>query len=134
MKKDFKNIIIPLDKWRNFIDIAFDNSEYFSLMLFFGVEPEYDYIIDELNYWLIDIETVWGDYEKRFYKCNSFTRKIILSVKGIDMFGKKYPENLCFYNKMGMWFENISHEMTSYIILPECRITDKLKENGMIIF
>lgn len=134
----YKYINIPSDKWRNFIDIAFNNSKYFSLTLFFGypsrIPPEYEDMISELSPWLIDIETVWGDYEKRFYKCNWFTKKIILSVKDIDMLGKKYPEDLCFYNETGMWFENISHEKESFIILPECKVTDELKESGIIIF
>ena len=68
-------IVIPPDKWRKFVDIAFNNSKYFSLTLFFGVAPKYDYIINELDYWLIDVETVWGEYEKRFYECNNFTKK-----------------------------------------------------------
>lgn len=133
MKKDIKNVCIPSDKYQNFIETAFNNSEYFSLTLFFSVAPKYDYIINELNYWLIDVETVWGEYEKRFYECNGFTKRIIFSIKDIDMFGKgKYPDDLCFYNDAGMWFENISHESTSFIIFPECRITDKLKD--IIIF
>lgn len=137
-------ISIPHDKWQNFIDIAFDNSKYFSLTLFFeclsSKTPEYEYMVNELDSWVIDkSEIVWGDYEKRFYQCNYFTKKILLSVNGIDMFGDmfgkgKYPDDLCFYNDVGMWFENVSHESTSFIILPECRITEKLKENGMIIF
>lgn len=130
-----KYISVPSDKWHRFIDIAFDNSKYFSLMLFFEVVLEYDYILEELNYWLIDIETVWGDYEKRFYECNYFTKKIILSVNGIDMFGKgKYPEDLSFYNETGMWFENVSHERESFVFFPECKVTEKLKENGFMIF
>lgn len=133
--KKCRYISIPPDNWHKFIDIAFENSKYFSLTLYFGDAPEYDYIINELNYWLTDVETVWGEYEKRFYECNNFTKRIILSVKDIDMFGKgKYPDNLCFYNEMGMWFENVSHERDSFIIFPECRIKDILKENGMIIY
>ncbi|MDE6666070.1 MAG: hypothetical protein K2K14_07815 [Ruminococcus sp.] len=137
-------IVIPPDKWRNFIDIAFDNSKYFSITLFSDClsssKPEYEYMINELNPWIIDkSEAVWGEYEKKFYLCNYFTKKILLSVNGIDMFGDmfgkgKYPDDLCFYNDMGMWFENISHERTSFIILPECRMIDELKENGIMIF
>ncbi|MDE5557735.1 MAG: hypothetical protein K2J32_08625 [Ruminococcus sp.] len=131
----YKYISVPSDKWRKFVDIAFNNSKYFSLTLFFGVAPKYDYIINELDYWLIDVEIVWGEYEKRFYECNSFTKRIIFSIKNIDMFGKgKYPDDLCFYSEAGMWFENISHESDSYIILPECNVMDKLKENCFIIF
>ncbi len=139
MKKDIKSIIIPFDKWHEFIEIAFNNSEYFSLTLFSeclsSSTPEYEYMVSELDSWIIDKrEIVWGDYEKRFYQCNYFTKKIILT-NGIDMLTtRKYPENLCFYNDMGMWFENVSHEGDSYIILLECRIIDKLQENGMIIF
>lgn len=102
--------------------------------------PEYEYMVNELDLWVIDkSEIVWGDYKKRFYHCNYFKKKILLSVNGIDMFGDmfgkgKYPDDLCFYNDVGIWFENVSHERTSFIILPECRITEKLKENGMIIF
>lgn len=136
--KECKYISIPSDKWQNFIDIVFNNSKYFSLTLFFGftsrIPPEYEDMINELSPWLIDIETVWGDYEKRFYKCNWFTRKIVRSVKNIDMFGKKYPEDLCFYNGVGMWFENVSHEKESFVFLPECAFSDELKDNGIIIF
>lgn len=90
-------ISIPPDKWQNFIDIAFDNSKYYSLTLFSeclsSKTPEYEYMVNELDSWVID--------------------------KSEDV---------------GIWFENVSHERTSFIILPECRITEKLKENGMIIF
>lgn len=73
-------ISIPSDKWQNFIDIAFDNSKYFSLTLFSeclsNKTPEYEYMVNELNAWVIDkSEIVWGDYEKRFYQCNYFTKK-----------------------------------------------------------
>lgn len=59
----------PPDNWQNFIDIAFDNSKYFSLKLFFkclsSKTPEYEYMVSELDSWVIDkSEIVWGDYEK----------------------------------------------------------------------
>lgn len=134
-----KYIVIPPDKWKIFIEIAFDNSEYFSLTLFSGCPasstPEYESTVNELEPWIIEKnESIWGEYEKKFYQCNYFTKKIILT-NGIDMLTtRKYPENLCFYNDMGMWFENVSHEGDSYIILPECKVMEKLKENGFIIF
>lgn len=134
-----KYIAIPPDKWKIFIETACENSKYFSLTLFSGCPasstPEYECTINELEPWIIDRnEAIWGEYEKKFYQCNYFTKKIILT-NGIDMLTtRKYPENLCFYNDMGMWFENVSHESYSFIILPECRITARLQENGMIIF
>lgn len=46
-------ISIPPDNWQNFIDIAFDNSKYFSLKLFFeclsSKTPEYEYMVSELD-------------------------------------------------------------------------------------
>ena len=51
------------------------------------------------------------------------------------MFGKgKYPDDLCFYNEMRKWFENVSHEEQSFVFFPECKVMDKLKENGFMIF
>ena len=133
--KECRYIVISADNYKNFIEIAFENSKYFSLTLYFGDTPEYDYIIKELDYWFTDVKTVWGEYEKRFYECNNFTKRIILSVKDIDMFGKgKYPDDLCFYNEMGKWFENVSHEEQSFVFFPECKVMDKLKENGFMIF
>ena len=133
--KECRYIVISADNYKNFIEIAFENSKYFSLTLYFGDTPEYDYIIKELDYWFTDVKTVWGEYEKRFYECNNFTKRIILSVKDIDMFRKgKYPDDLCFYNEMGKWFENVSHEEQSFVFFPECKVIDKLKENGFMIF
>lgn len=80
MKKDEKYIIISPNKWKIFIETAFDNSEYFSLTLFSecpaSSTPEYESTVKELEPWTIDEnEAIWGEYEKKFYYCNYFNKR-----------------------------------------------------------
>lgn len=134
-----KIIIIPDEKWEIFLKIAFKNSDSFCLK-YFTNEDYYDtslceYIERKLNPWRIfnKGEIVWPDYEIRYYECNYFTMKILTSIKGIDKLGEKtYPEDLSFFINEEKWFENVSHEKTSFFNSLNAQLQDHLAQNGML--
>lgn len=133
-----KYIIIPDKKWKIFLKIAFEYSDSFSFKYFINSEcysnSLCNFYRNELSNWHIDYkdDKLWPDYEKEFYQCNYYTMKIISSINSISKTGNGiYPEDLSFYKNETMWFENISHEKTSFYTSKDLELQHDLALNGI---
>lgn len=139
MKNDINNyVIIPDEKWKIFLKIAFDYSDYFSLKYFINEEwydaSLCDYLRTNLSKWHIwdKDESLWPEYEKEHYDCNFFTMEIIASIESISKMGNNiYPEDLSFFKKDIAWFENISHENISFFKSEDLKLQNELLQNGI---
>lgn len=136
---DVKYIRIPDDKWFEFLKIAFNYSDYFSLKYITNKKYDYslcDYIDNELSNWHIYDKdyTVWPDFKTKYYMCNFFTMKILASIGGISKFGGGiYPEDLSFFKDDKVWFENVSHEKISFFKSTNLKLKTDLICNNIIL-
>ena len=136
------------ETYQNFIDYAFENTDYFMLVYVNyygkGYTKTMRYYRDALKSYKVKSRSnpSWpgtpGTYSAKttykivFYKTDPNAKKVLKEVEGISTWSSpSYPQDLAFFKGNICWFYSVGHEKMAAIIHASKKDLDFLEANGL---